>query len=36
MGKPLVNIGRIAENMKLKRPNDFGTALDILRPQEGI
>ncbi|MEJ7170183.1 accessory Sec system protein Asp2, partial [Staphylococcus epidermidis] len=24
VGKPLVNIGRIAENMKLKRPNDFG------------
>lgn len=35
VGKPLVNIGRIAENMKLKRPNDFGTALDILMSQAG-
>lgn len=34
IGKPLVNIGRIAENMKLKRPNDFGTVLDILMAQE--
>ena len=35
VGKPLVNIGRIAENMRLKRPNDFGTALDILLSQKG-
>lgn len=35
VGKPLVNIGTIAENMKLLRPNEFGTALDILLSQTG-
>ncbi|WP_414052148.1 accessory Sec system protein Asp2 [Macrococcus animalis] len=29
-GKPLINVGTIADNMKLLRPNDFGTANDIL------
>ncbi|RPF56704.1 accessory Sec system protein Asp2 [Abyssicoccus albus] len=29
-GKPLINIGTVAENMKILRPNDFGTANDIL------
>lgn len=29
VGKPLVNVGTIAENMKLLRPNDFETSLDI-------
>ncbi|WP_222120941.1 accessory Sec system protein Asp2, partial [Micrococcus luteus] len=31
VGKPLINLGTIANNMKLVRPNDFGTSLDILR-----
>lgn len=35
VGKPLVNIGTIADNMKLVRPNDFGTALDVLLNQTG-
>ncbi|MFP4924090.1 accessory Sec system protein Asp2, partial [Staphylococcus pseudintermedius] len=34
VGKPLVNIGGIAENMRLMRPEDFGTALDILLTNE--
>lgn len=29
VGKPLVNIGTIAQNMKLLRPQDFETSLDI-------
>lgn len=29
-GKPLVNIGTIADNMKLLRPRDFGTANDMV------
>lgn len=29
VGKPLVNVGTIAKNMKLLRPNDFETSLDI-------
>ncbi|NBK46716.1 accessory Sec system protein Asp2 [Staphylococcus delphini] len=35
VGKPLVNMGSIAKNMRLMRPNDFGTAIDILRGNEG-
>lgn len=35
IGKPLINVGSIADNMKLIRPNEFGTALDILRSNEG-
>ena len=27
VGKPLINVGTIANNMKLVRPNDFGTSL---------
>ncbi|MEJ7509046.1 accessory secretory protein Asp2 [Staphylococcus simulans] len=34
VGKPLVNLGTIAKNMRLKRPEDFGTSLDILVAQE--
>lgn len=34
IGKPLVNIGTIAENMRLLRPEDFGTALDVLMTNE--
>ncbi|QHW35949.1 accessory Sec system protein Asp2 [Staphylococcus ursi] len=30
VGKPLVNIGTIAQNMKLLRPQDFDTSLDIV------
>ncbi|ARJ50847.1 accessory Sec system protein Asp2 [Staphylococcus lutrae] len=29
VGKPLINIGTVADNMKLLRPNDFETSLDI-------
>ncbi|MTV23689.1 accessory Sec system protein Asp2 [Staphylococcus delphini] len=29
VGKPLVNVGTIAQNMKLLRPQDFETSLDI-------
>lgn len=35
VGKPLINVGTIANNMKLVRPNDFGTSLDVLRSNEG-
>ena len=35
--KPMINHDTIANNMKLVRPNDFGTSLDILRlNQNGI
>ncbi|SUM04949.1 accessory Sec system asp2 [Staphylococcus carnosus] len=34
VGKPLVNMGTIAANMRLVRPNDFGTMLDILLKNE--
>lgn len=34
-GKPLVNVGTIADNMKLLRPNDFGTANDVLMSLTG-
>ncbi|KXT77736.1 accessory Sec system protein Asp2 [Streptococcus sp. DD13] len=30
IGKPLVNIGDIAANLKFKRPNEFQTSLDML------
>ncbi|MFC6118119.1 accessory Sec system protein Asp2 [Macrococcoides bohemicum] len=30
VGKPLVNIGTIGQNMKLLRPEEFGTSLDVL------
>ena len=35
VGKPLLNIGTIADNMKLLRPNEFGTANDVLLANEG-
>lgn len=34
-GKPLVNVGTIADSMKLLRPNDFGTANDIVMTLTG-
>lgn len=34
VGKPLINIGTVAENMPLLRPEDFGTALDVLLKNE--
>ncbi|HEC2146780.1 TPA: accessory Sec system protein Asp2 [Staphylococcus delphini] len=34
VGKPLVNVGKIAGNMRLIRPEDFGTALDVLLKNE--
>ncbi|HEC2150766.1 TPA: accessory Sec system protein Asp2 [Staphylococcus delphini] len=34
VGKPLVNIGTIAENMKLVRPQDFETSLDVVLAHE--
>lgn len=33
--KPLLNIGTIADNMKLLRPNEFGTANDVLLANTG-
>lgn len=35
VGKPLINIGTIAQNMALLRPEDFGTSLDVLLENEG-
>ena len=35
VGKPLVNIGTIAEHMRLLRPEEFGTALDVPVSNEG-
>lgn len=35
VGKPLVNVGDIAENEKLVRPGGFPTSLDILQSLEG-
>ncbi|MEY8461693.1 accessory Sec system protein Asp2 [Streptococcus merionis] len=35
VGKPLVNIGDIVSNIKLKRPGQFDTSLDMLRLIEG-
>lgn len=34
IGKPLINVGTVADNMTLKRPEDFGTALDVLMQHE--
>ncbi|MCQ9291900.1 accessory Sec system protein Asp2 [Staphylococcus hyicus] len=34
VGKPLINVGTIAQNMPLQRPEDFGTALDVLLKNE--
>lgn len=34
VGKPLVNVGDIAEGMRLIRPEDFGTSLDVLLRNE--
>ncbi|MCS4487341.1 accessory Sec system protein Asp2 [Staphylococcus americanisciuri] len=34
VGKPLINLGTIAENMALVRPEDFGTSLDVLYKNE--
>lgn len=31
VGKPLVNIGDIAVNLKIKRPDEFATSLDMMR-----
>lgn len=31
VGKPLVNVGDIAKNLKLKRPDEFGTSLDMMK-----
>ncbi|KXT77130.1 Accessory secretory protein Asp2 [Streptococcus sp. DD10] len=31
VGKPLVNLGDIAKNLKLKRPDEFATSLDMMR-----
>ncbi|MCD2486615.1 accessory Sec system protein Asp2, partial [Staphylococcus aureus] len=35
VGKPLVNIGTMAEHMRLLRPEECGTALDVLVSNEG-
>ncbi|RAI78918.1 accessory Sec system protein Asp2 [Macrococcoides goetzii] len=35
VGKPLVNVGTIGENMRLMRPEEFGTALDVLLTNTG-
>lgn len=35
VGKPLVNVGTIGANMKLLRPEEFGTALDVLLTNTG-
>lgn len=35
IGKPLINVGTVADNMTLKRPEEFGTALDVLMKNEG-
>ncbi|WP_418129069.1 accessory Sec system protein Asp2 [Staphylococcus sp. HKU1] len=34
IGKPLINVGTIADNMRLLRPEDFGTSLDVLMVNE--
>ncbi|WP_086429414.1 accessory Sec system protein Asp2 [Staphylococcus cornubiensis] len=34
VGKPLVNVGGIADSMRLMRPEEFGTSLDILLENE--
>ncbi len=31
VGKPLVNLGDIAANLKFKRPDDFATSLDMMQ-----
>ncbi|WP_312040236.1 accessory Sec system protein Asp2 [Macrococcoides bohemicum] len=35
VGKPLVNIGTVGQNMKLLRPEEFGTSLDVLLANTG-
>lgn len=35
IGKPLINVGTIANNMRLLRPNEFGTANDVVLKNEG-
>lgn len=35
VGKPLINLGTMAENLHLKRPNEFATSLDLLLLKEG-
>ncbi|MCE4957552.1 accessory Sec system protein Asp2 [Macrococcoides caseolyticum] len=35
VGKPLVNIGTVAENIRLLRPEEFGTSLDVLLTNTG-
>ena len=42
VGKPIVNLGDVAANLKFKRPDEFGTSLDMMQliigqvSQEGI
>ena len=31
VGKPLINIGDVAANLKFKRPDDFATSLDMMQ-----
>ena len=35
VGKPLVHLGTIAQNNRIKRPNEFGTSLDMLLLLQG-
>lgn len=35
VGKPLVSIGTVAENIRLLRPEEFGTSLDVLLTNTG-
>ncbi|MCU7558148.1 accessory Sec system protein Asp2 [Macrococcus capreoli] len=35
VGKPLVSIGTVAHNIRLLRPTDFGTSLDVLLTNSG-
>lgn len=34
-GKPLLNLGTMAKNLKLKRPDEFATSLDLLQLKAG-
>ena len=31
VGKPIVNLGDVAANLKFKRPDEFGTSLDMMQ-----
>lgn len=35
VGKPLINLGTMAANLQLKRPDEFATSLDLLQLIEG-